>query len=312
MVFIKKMCILRQIKQGFSSDGKSLSGLIKVEQYGKNISIEVSVINFAPLSSGEYYCIIADSQDRTEILPMHGKSIFNIVSDLDLSGGFCGIICFAKKEIVPIACGIQGNRTYEFRKLVQSIFPVERESASPKSPTPPLSTSYEDEQIASENYYAQEEENERVHSIESCNHVPVETENQTQEQAVADVPENDDDSPLRTAFAVDTDGYYQSVKHEIDELFEKYPKDESLKEVFPYSDWVKVTEGESFYLVGVLYENLKAKYICYALPTTEKKPPENIAEVCVYVPTSLFENTSGFFVIFQSTTTGECIRPEKV
>ena len=55
MNYVKKMCILRQIRQGFSEDGKALSGLIKAEQYGKNLAVEVSVINFAPLSSGEYY-----------------------------------------------------------------------------------------------------------------------------------------------------------------------------------------------------------------------------------------------------------------
>ena len=34
MNYVKKMCILRQVKQGFSGDGKALSGLVKVEQYG--------------------------------------------------------------------------------------------------------------------------------------------------------------------------------------------------------------------------------------------------------------------------------------
>ena len=59
MNYMKKMCILRQIKQGFSGDGKALSGLIKVEQYGKNLAIEVSIINFAPLAFGEYYCLLS-------------------------------------------------------------------------------------------------------------------------------------------------------------------------------------------------------------------------------------------------------------
>ena len=39
MNYVKKMCILRQVKQGFSGDGKTLSGLIKMEQYGKNLSV---------------------------------------------------------------------------------------------------------------------------------------------------------------------------------------------------------------------------------------------------------------------------------
>jgi len=40
MNYIKKMCILRQVKQGFSGDGKALSGLIKIEQYGKNLAVK--------------------------------------------------------------------------------------------------------------------------------------------------------------------------------------------------------------------------------------------------------------------------------
>ena len=79
MNYVKKMCVLRQLKQGFSGDGKTLSGLIKVEQYGTNVSVEVSVVNFAPLSSGEYFCLIADEKERCELLPLRGKSFFNIV-----------------------------------------------------------------------------------------------------------------------------------------------------------------------------------------------------------------------------------------
>ena len=111
MNYVKKMCILRQIKQGFSGDGKALSGLIKMEQYGKNLAVEVSVINFAPLVSGEYYCLLSDGQGKTEMLALRGKSMFNLLSDLDISRGFCGIICYVKNEVVPIAYGINGNKS---------------------------------------------------------------------------------------------------------------------------------------------------------------------------------------------------------
>ena len=53
MNFIKKMCVLRQIRPGFSGDGKQAGGVVKAEQYGKNLSVEVSVIGFAPLAAGE-------------------------------------------------------------------------------------------------------------------------------------------------------------------------------------------------------------------------------------------------------------------
>ncbi|MBO7298161.1 MAG: hypothetical protein J6U60_03845 [Clostridia bacterium] len=92
MNYVKKMCILRQLKQGFSGDGKTLSGLVKIEQYGKNLAVEVSIINFAPLALGEYYCLLSDGKGKTEMLALRGKSIFNILSDLDISHGFCAVI----------------------------------------------------------------------------------------------------------------------------------------------------------------------------------------------------------------------------
>ena len=309
MNFIKKMCVLRQIKQGFSGDGKSLTGLIKVEQYGENISVEVSVINFAPLLSGEYYCIIADHFDRTEILPLRGKSLFNILSPLNLSLGFCGIICFVKNDVVPIACGINGNKTYEFKKLLETL----KEKLTPykTAPTPPAPPSYEDEQIAENNYFL-EAKYEQDSDSKSIPNAFAKTDGFETEENVQAIAKDEDAPRVEDGFARDSDGYYQSIKHEIDELFAKYPKDERLKKIFPYSNWVKICEEGKEYLVGVLFESLKAKYICYALPTQTDVPPDNLKEVCVFIPSSYFEETIGFFVIFQSTTTGECIHPEKM
>ena len=121
MNYVKKMCILRQVKQGFSSDGKTLSGLIKAEQYGKNLAVEISAVGFAPLSSGEYYCLIADCKGRTETMLMRGKTVFNLVSELDISGGFCGVICFVKNEILPVAYGVNGEGRYDIKALASLI-----------------------------------------------------------------------------------------------------------------------------------------------------------------------------------------------
>jgi hypothetical protein len=66
------------------------------------------------------------------------------------------------------------------------------------------------------------------------------------------------------------------------------------------------------YLVGVVYEEGKARYICYALAADNPDtPPEEIKSVCSFVPASVFDERKGFFVIFQSATSGECIKPAK-
>ena len=346
MNYVKKMCILRQARQGFSGDGKTLSGLIKIEQYGKNLAIEVSVINFAPLISGEYYCLISDGKGKTEMLSLRGKSLFNILSDLDISRGFCGVICYVKNDVVPVAYGINGNGSYDWKTILNSALPPvfpksEKIEKTQKAETAETATAdlvemqeneptvyafneenpsaYDDETVATENYYQekeQEKENERelFSQARGNAYAQSETENE-REKAGVDASENVDANDLCHPFETDGDGYYRAVKGEIDELFEKYPRDQTLVGAFSCSEWVRVKGEENApeYLVGVIYDDGKAKYICYALFAEDKSsPPEEIKDACTFVPVSAFAEDKGFFVIFQSATTGECIKPQKV
>lgn len=336
MNYVKKMCILRQIKQGFSGDGKALSGLIKIEQYGKNLAVEISVINFAPLSTGEYYCLLSDGKGKTEMLSLRGKSMFNILSDIDITGGFCGIICYVKNDVVPIAYGINGNGNYDWRTILNATlppvfpkkkhgelqteiadtqsadepsFPDERERRSPESNAP-----YNDESVATENYY-EEQNREQKESDQDLQNARTESALEASAETGTAITEDGDAQSVRHPFKTDSDGYYLSVKGELDELFRTYPSDATLKDAFACSEWVRVkgTEESPQYLVGVLYEEGQAKYICYALAAQDKDcPPEEIKNVCTFVPLSCLKENEGFFVIFQSATGGECVKPLSV
>ncbi len=339
MRYVKKMCILRQIKQGFSGDGKTLSGLIKIEQYGKNLAVEVSVINFAPLASGEYYCLLSDGFGKTEMLSLRGKSIFNILSDIDISAGFCGIICYVKNEVVPIAYGIHGNGSYDWRailnKALPPVFPTKKAaselvltSAETKNeggmsasnetplPQPPENAErYDDEAVAEENYF-EEKKNERLGTAktdEDAHDSRAGKDEKTQEGS--DIAKNGDASRVLPAPALDPDGYYLSVKGELDKLFSTYPQDITLSRAFQHSEWARVrgTAAKPEYLVGALYEEGKVRYICYALAAEdENNPPEEIKSVCTFVPVSPLLQAKGFFVIFQSAATGECVKPSRI
>lgn len=339
MNYVKKMCILRQVKQGFSGDGKALSGLIKIEQYGKNLSVEVSIINFAPLALGEYYCLLSDGKGKTEMLALRGKSLFNILSDLDISRGFCGIICYVNSDVIPIAYGINGNGSYDWRTILNAtlppIFPQKSNASSRESrteiakaadestPTPlpqeerktDVISVYDDEEMATENYYREDTQNGQELLQKVGGDARAQSTDQSQgEKTRLDASENVDADDVRHPFETDGDGYYRAVKTEIDELLQKYPADDTLKGAFSCSEWVRVQgeKGAPKYLVGVVWEEGKAKYICYALAAEDKNiPPEEISAVCTFVPVSPFEGSEGFFVIFQSAATGECIKPQK-
>lgn len=331
MNYVKKMCILRQIKQGFSGDGKALSGLIKIEQYGRNLAVEVSIINFAPLVSGEYYCLLSDGKGKTEMLSLRGKSIFNILSDIDISGGFCGIICYVKNEVVPIAYGINGNGSYDWRTILNATLPPVFPSKEKEKPSgeiafeeekePTMSAAkadlggYDDEEVASVNYF-EEEKDECVEPAKTDEDARVEsTDKKPNEKEGTDSSKNVNAEGVLPPFKTDADGYYFSVKREIDELFSTYPQDKTLCGAFSHSEWVRIkgTAKSPLYLVGVLYEDGRVRYICYALAATDKdSPPEEIKNVCTFVPVSCFEDAEGFFVIFQSAATGECVKPERI
>lgn len=338
MQYLKKMCILRQIKQGFTGDGKPLSGLVKIEQYGKNIAIEVSIIHFAPTVLGDYYCLLADSYGNTELLPLRGKSMFNILSNMDISLGFCAVVCFVNQDVLPIAYGVNGDKHYDWKRILQSALPTlfpktdtayafTQETTSEdtsKEVDEPQSEDgkeekqagqvYDDETVASENYYIKGEEDEREQLEENAQDANAETRVQEQEKIGLDTQEDGNADSVLHAFETQSAGYYHSVKRELDTLMQSYPKDDTLKEAFSCSEWVRVKgeEGAPQYLVGVLYQDGTPKYVCYALAAEDKNnPPAEIAEVCQFVPSSLFDNDKGFFVIFQSAATGECVLPKK-
>lgn len=342
MHYYKKSCVLRQLKQGFSGDGKPLTGLIKVEKYGQNLAVEVSIVNFAPLTSGEYYCLLSDGYGQVEKLPLRGKCYFNLLSDLRLDEGFCGVVCFVHEEITPIACGINGERHYEFSKILSAAFPPQKEQkrgvpAPEKTKNEPTreefnqileeatqgrnsvesayDTCYDDELLSQENYYETEGKYESDLPQKSSENVPLESGDQDEEAATrTDASTDADDADVRHPFAVDGRGYYDAVQDEIRTLFATHPHDDTLKGAFSCSEWVRVKgeEGAPLYLVGVVYEEFLPKFICYAVAAEdEKSPPEEFGSACVFVPVSALAQDKGFFVIFQSAATGECIKPTR-
>ena len=313
MQYFKKMCVLRQVKQGFSGDGRPLSGLIKAEQYGKNLAVEISAVGFAPLSSGEYYCLIADCKGRTETMLMRGKTVFNLVSELDISGGFCGVICFVKNEILPVAYGVNGEGRYDIKALLAKAFLKTEKPQKKQAPTAEeAATTYDDELLADGNYFEKEKDNECGAIEKDSHHVRVEGGISDEEEDEGDGAQKDaNGEDVLHAFTTDTDGFYQSIKGELDELFAKYPQDRSLENAFECSRWARVRgeEGAPEELIGVIFQGGKARYICYAVPAKKSAPPKELEGAGFFVPLTPFEQERGFYLLYQSAATGESIKP---
>ena len=102
--YLKKIAVIKQVKGGFSADGGSVSGIVKAETYAGFLKVEVSLINFAPLTEGRYVLGITDGLNTVtfEGLSYEGEGDFN------LSSGFAFLVCFCNNTVAPVAsasCG---------------------------------------------------------------------------------------------------------------------------------------------------------------------------------------------------------------
>ena len=121
---IKRMCILKQLKTGFSADGNPLSGVVRVERYGKLSTLQLSLINFAPLSQGRYVCVLCDKQGERLIFPLTPQvSEYRTEnSDFNPEKGFCAVVCFVKTGLSEcLAAGQYGSGGYNLKLLLEGV-----------------------------------------------------------------------------------------------------------------------------------------------------------------------------------------------
>lgn len=103
--------------------------------------------------------------------------------------------------------------------------------------------------------------------------------------------------------------FYDMIAEQLDELFERYPREQNLENLVENSKWVKVKyEDENrYYVVGLIYLNYDIKYICYGVPGDYyTDPPQHLKNYSQWLPTNpIAPYTEGFWVMYQDADTGE-------
>lgn len=108
----------------------------------------------------------------------------------------------------------------------------------------------------------------------------------------------------------DENPYYLSVKNQVEDLLQKFEKEENLERLIFNSRFVKINYSENkYYVVGVIYENDVEKYICYGVPSVySETPPKELDGFCSFIPLSVFDvKGEGYFMMFQDAVSGECV-----
>ncbi len=337
MPYEKRLCVLKQLKKGFSADGSPLSGAAYAERLGQELILSPKIVGLSPLREGRYALALWIG-GKTYCLELKGNEQLRIPDTPPLKDGFSALLCFVRSgDAEPIAYGYCGGAPSEHGILL-SVFskkermPEERKKpqkselkskAEPPVPSKPEhgeaaseqdpfrgiaaadgkpafgSGKYDDEAIASSDYFGGIWATLEDAGADACG--------KDEEKAAKDGDRSCEDETNQTVhpFRLARGGltYYKEVAPRLAAAMKKYPKDDTLKSVFPSSEWVKVEKA----LLGVIYAEGLPRYLCVAM---KDEPPKEVKEFCIAVPESPYTETERYFVVFQDADTGEYVRVE--
>ena len=295
--YSKNIAVIRGLKEGFSADGGPLTGVVKIESYGKTIRAEVTKINFAPLSEGKYITGITDGNN----VLLFEEDIYEGDAGLELSGGFAALICFVGAQVSAVASAVSGNYRGELLGIKSYIERLEK--ADEKLQV----EKYEDEAIAEENYYEYAQADEGGGALRA---------NTQKEEGGSEALQNEETfSTVQKKGGVkemlSTGGsFYKKMREEIEGLLSAYPQEESLCALIEGSKWVKIDYGDGkYYVFGVIYSGGNPQYLCYGVPCDEgTTPPESMAGLASFLPASKEGKGGGYWVMYQDANTGASIK----
>lgn len=302
-MYEKRLCILRQLKKGFSADGAPLAGSIYLERIGCRLTVTPKITGLSPLKDGRYALALKIGAESF-CLELRGATPLEIPCAPSLSGGFSALVCFVREKAEPIAFGSNGGGSDD-PDLLLSVFSKKASPLREQTPrdepeqTPPKTEEeppreerascaqreapcYDDEAIASSDYFDEDKDGKSGDEGDGAS------------------PQEDECvHPFETTKGKLT--YFRSIAPRIMNAMQKFPQDDALKGAFPHSQWVKTESG----LLGIVYEEGLPRYLCVAMKT---EPPQEVKEASVFVPIGPFDEAEGYFVVFQDADTGDYVR----
>ena len=319
--------ILKQLEEGFSKNGKSVNGIVRLETDFSLTEISASLINLCALDGGNYslYIFGENSAVYTFQLSSWPSSFRKTVEDLNaIKNGFaCSLVAVRADIPVTVAFGKTENFNFsvkDAKKLVaESCLSLRKQNANLIDiPT----RQYDDEAVATENYFELEQSiKEKTEQIKELSNDKLPNENGNADCQQQKEKEEDQSRALFTedeanAFSSqeqDSSPFYLSKRLELEDIFEKHPPFYELLGFFPDSRWAKIYyDKQRYYVVGVIKEDGKEKFICYGVPGEySPTPPKELKGYCSFIPLSIFSlHGQGFWMMFQDAVSGNCIFPK--
>ena len=119
------------------------------------------------------------------------------------------------------------------------------------------------------------------------------------------------DEEVENLNLTDNDNFYDNIAEQIEDLFSKYPAETDLETLIPNSKWAKIDyeNNGNHYVLGLIYEDISLKYICYGVPGVySDTAPNGLDNYTQWLPTNVNQPTeNGYWVMYQDALTGESI-----
>ncbi len=327
--YVKKIAVVKQVKSGFSADGGSLSGLVKAETYAGFLKVEVSLINFAPLTEGRYVLGITDGLNFVTFEGMNYEG----ESDFNLTSGFAFLVCFCHTGVAPVASAACGQMACALPDLKEEM--TKRENVRPKKENK-NGAAYDDEAIAEVNYYessyeggaavrAAEKEEKDGHAGGKNEKAARTVQSEEKQRGVREAATAQDktaqDKSKKSAKEAKSreprargglagGDFYSRMEGDIKRIFSTYPKETALEKAVEGSRFVKIAYGDDkYYVFGVMTVEKKPRYICYGVPAqSSENPPPSLKGCASYIPVDGSSGVQGYWMTYQDAATGVSIQ----
>lgn len=197
----------------------------------------------------------------------------------------------------PLFYGEVGSPRFKSNDLLVKTFEPEVK----KSEENLESFAYDDEMIATENYY-EKSKNENLLFTQNDGELASAKNQEKVDETETFTIKNEE---IKRSYK--SQEFYDKNKQKLDEIFSTYEPFYTLNAVIPNSQFVQINYSEKdHYVVGLIRENGLVKYVCYGVPKRGENPPNSVEKYCKFVPTSI-DFKSGYYLIFQSADSGELI-----
>ena len=289
--------------------------VLNLQITGNEISGKIRLYNFSAKPVGILTLgILADGKVTKSALKDLGQNVysFSTLCDCDLSKFTCALINVSGGVAKPLLLGASNGvkpKTMDFR-LAENLYLLDEKDLSRKEIEQKLDSANidydDDEKEAIDRAISAELGGSdkcacckyREAFFAGCERQNVETKTTERQVVLTDTTD-------------DNINFYEEIKEQLDALFEHYPEETFLCEVIPNSKWIKVDYEDSgeYYVIGLIYENEKLKFISYGVPGQfDISPPRELSENAQWLPLDPDKPQDlGYWLTYQDAQNGETI-----